>query len=116
MSLPVTRPGYTIETLPSEAARHNIKLAAVAVPAVDAQQVADLLARSGIEGILNFAPVTLKLPEHVKLVEVDLAIQLEQLSFLVVRDIHGDGGEEKASDVVSSDSRADQGSTKNERL
>ena len=39
-------------------------------------------------GILNFAPVVLRLPPHVSLVTVDLAIQLEQLAFLVQ---HGDG-------------------------
>jgi redox-sensing transcriptional repressor len=39
---------------------------------------------AGIDGILNFAPVTLNLPKHVHIVGVDLAIELEQLSFNVV--------------------------------
>ena len=38
---------------------------------------------AGIKGILNFAPITLRLPPHVSLVSVDLAVQLEQLAFLV---------------------------------
>ena len=47
------------------------------------QQVADALVAAGIKGILNFAPVMLKLPAHVSLVAVDLAVQLEQLAFHV---------------------------------
>jgi redox-sensing transcriptional repressor len=38
---------------------------------------------AGIKGILNFAPIMLKLPPHISLVAVDLAVQLEQLAFLV---------------------------------
>jgi redox-sensing transcriptional repressor len=64
-------------------ARTGAALAVVAVPADTAQQVADALVAVGIKGILNFAPVMLKLPPHVSLVAVDLAVQLEQLAFLV---------------------------------
>ena len=49
--------------------------------------VAEALVAAGIRGILNFAPVVLKLPRRVRLVTVDLAIQLEQLAFQVQ---HGD--------------------------
>jgi len=38
---------------------------------------------AGVEGIVNFAPVTLALPANVQNVGVDLAIELEQLSFAV---------------------------------
>jgi redox-sensing transcriptional repressor len=43
------------------------------------------LVAAGIEGIVNFAPVTINLPENVSRVGVDLAIELEQLSFSVVK-------------------------------
>lgn len=69
------------------AAERNIRLAIVAVPAGSAQPVADALVAAGIEGILNFAPVTLTLPKHVRVVGVDLAIELEQLSFAVVNQV-----------------------------
>ena len=59
------------------------ELAVVAVPAPSAQAVADNLVAAGIRGILNFAPTVLRLPPHVSLVSVDLAVQLEQLAFLV---------------------------------
>jgi redox-sensing transcriptional repressor len=62
----------------------SIRLAVLAVPAGVAQEVAEVVAASGIEGILNFSPVTLSLPDSVRLVGVDLAMELEQLSFAVV--------------------------------
>ena len=59
------------------------ELAVLTVPAEAAQAVADVLAAAGVRGVLNFAPVLLKLSPRVKLVTVDLAIQLEQLAFLI---------------------------------
>ncbi len=59
------------------------ELGVVAVPAEAAQDVADALVAAGIRGILNFAPTALRLPPGVSLVAVDLAVQLEQLAFLV---------------------------------
>src|SRR5688500_12596805 len=69
------------------AREHNIRLAIIAVPGPSAQKVADSLVAAGIDGILNFAPVTLILPKHVQTVGVDLAIELEQLSFAVVNQL-----------------------------
>lgn len=62
----------------------GIRLAILTVPAQAAQPVAEQLAAAGIVGILNFAPVTLSLPEDVAVAGVDLAIELEQLAFAVV--------------------------------
>jgi redox-sensing transcriptional repressor len=59
------------------------ELGVITVPSEAAQAVADELAGAGIRGILNFAPVVLRLPERVSLVTVDLTVQLEQLAFLV---------------------------------
>jgi redox-sensing transcriptional repressor len=70
---------------------HKIKLGLIAVPAPAAQSVADRLVAAGIEGIVNFAPVTISLPENVRQVGVDLAIELEQLSFAVVSRGSGEG-------------------------
>ncbi len=61
----------------------RIRLAIIAVPASEAQSVADLAVSAGIEGIFNFAPTVLTLPAHVAYVSIDLAMQLEQLSYLV---------------------------------
>src|SRR5437868_8188402 len=63
--------------------KQNIKLAMIAVPADNAQDVADQLVAAGVRGLLNFAPVSLSVPQDVALNAVDLAVQLEQLSFQV---------------------------------
>jgi len=59
------------------------KLGLLAVPSAAAQDAADALVAAGIRGILNFAPVLLRVPPEVHLVSVDLTVQLEQLAFLV---------------------------------
>jgi redox-sensing transcriptional repressor len=66
------------------------ELGVITVPADVAQEVADAMAASGIRGILNFAPVVLRMTNGVRLVTVDLAIQLEQLAFLVQNPDPGD--------------------------
>lgn len=76
-------PVFHMDQLPEIAKKNTIKLAVVAVPSHAAQQVADRIVAAGIEGILNFAPLTINLPDSVQHVGVDLAIELEQLSFSV---------------------------------
>ncbi len=61
----------------------DIRLAIVAVPAESAQNIADALVAAGIRGLLNFAPVSLDIDSDVAVCAVDLAVQLEYLSFLV---------------------------------
>jgi redox-sensing transcriptional repressor len=78
--------GLTIhppERMAEVIAAAGAELAVVAVPAPAAQAVADTLVTAGIRGILNFAPTVLRLPPSISLVSVDLAVQLEQLAFLV---------------------------------
>lgn len=75
-----------LDRLAERVAALRAELAVLTVPAEAAQSVADLLVGAGVRGILNFAPVLLRLPPRVRLVTVDLTIQLEQLAFLVQRD------------------------------
>jgi redox-sensing transcriptional repressor len=75
---------HSMAALPIKVPQLQIKLAMIAVPAVAAQEVADQAVESGIKGLLNFAPMTITLPDHVQSVGIDLAIELEQLSFAVV--------------------------------
>ena len=77
-------PIFHISDLKTVARQMHLKLGIVAVPGPAAQAVADDLVEAGVEGIMNFAPVTISLPDTVRLVAVDLAIELEQLSFAVV--------------------------------
>lgn len=75
---------HHLDDLPEVARKNRIRLGVIAVPAPAAQLVADRLVAIGVEGILNFAPVTINVPAQVSKVGVDLAIELEQLSFSVV--------------------------------
>lgn len=63
--------------------KREIRLGIVAVPAEAAQDIADILVGAGIRGLLNFSPVNLDVPGSVAVTTVDLAVQLEQLSFQV---------------------------------
>ncbi len=74
-----------LECLDHDIPQNEVKVAILAVPARAAQDVVDRLINAGITGILNFAPVTLNVQENISVVEVDLAIELEQLSFAVVK-------------------------------
>lgn len=81
-------PVYSLEKIADRIRSGEIELGILTVPAEAAQAVADQLVAAGIRGILNFAPIVLKLPPPVSLVTVDLAIQLEQLAFLVQWSAH----------------------------
>jgi redox-sensing transcriptional repressor len=74
-------PVYHIDRLEDISREQGIQLGVIAVPSVAAQTVADHLIAAGVVGILNFAPVTITTPDTVQLVAVDLAIELEQLTF-----------------------------------
>ncbi len=60
---------------------HRIAIAVLAVPASAAQSVCDAVVAAGVTSILNFAPVVLTVPPHVDLRKVDLAAELQILSF-----------------------------------
>ncbi len=74
-----------LRTLPDLVESLQVKVAMLAVPAKAVEAAVDQIVEAGIVGILNFAPVTLTLPKHVGLVEVDLARELEQLAFAVLQ-------------------------------
>jgi len=63
--------------------KHAVRMAMMAVPADNAQDVADQLVTAGVRGLLNFAPVSISVPADVAVNAVDLAVQLEQLLFQV---------------------------------
>lgn len=74
---------HHIDQIEQVLAKEKIELGLVAVPAAQAQEVADKLVAAGVTGILNFAPVTLTVPAGVSKVGVDLARELEQVTFAV---------------------------------
>lgn len=74
-----------IERLSELVKQNDVRLAILAVPAKAANPAVDAIVEAGITGIMNFAPVTLNLPKTVSVVGVDLAMELEQLAFAVVK-------------------------------
>jgi len=67
--------------LDDEIKKNKIKIAIVAVPAQHAQSVVDKLIDSKVKAILNFAPITVQVPEGVFVRNENMAIELEALSF-----------------------------------
>lgn len=62
---------------------NDVKLAILCVPVGFAQEVANRLVASGIQGILNFSPLMLEVPEEVTVNNVDLALELEHLGYFI---------------------------------
>jgi len=59
----------------------DINLGIIAVPATAAQKIADELVNAGIKGILNFAPHYLRVPKKVKVITIDIAMDLARLPY-----------------------------------
>lgn len=70
-----------VDRLAAIVAERKPDIGIVTTPAAAAQEVADMLVEAGVTGILNFAPRKLFVPKHVHLRNVNLAIELESLSF-----------------------------------
>jgi redox-sensing transcriptional repressor len=80
--------GSTVELMGMDGMRsfvreRNVKMAITAVPASSAQAVVNDLVEEGVQAILNFSPTVLQVPEQVVVNNVDLALELESLSYFV---------------------------------
>ncbi len=76
--LPVERLGETLRAT-------GIKIAMIAVPASAAQEVADMLIEAGVRGILNYAPITLSVPDGVHVQYIDPAAHLQHMTYYLGR-------------------------------
>jgi len=72
-----------VSEMPAYIAQNQVRLAVLSVPAEHAQEVANELVEAGVQGILNFSPTVLQVPESVTVNSVDLALELEQVSFFI---------------------------------
>jgi len=79
----IKQPFYGMEALPEMVRQRVVKMAVITVPAAVAQTVTNALVDCGITGILNFAPIVLAVPEDVTVNNVNLAIELENLSYFI---------------------------------
>ena len=70
-----------IDEIGDIAGEMRIAIGIIATPASAAQEVADRLIAAGVTSILNFAPTIVTVPPEVSLRKVDLAVELQILSF-----------------------------------
>jgi len=70
-----------VDALEEDARELGATIAVVATPEDVAQHVCDLLVRSGVRSVLSFAPIELDVPDHVEVRRVDLAVEMQVLSF-----------------------------------
>jgi redox-sensing transcriptional repressor len=84
-------PVYSMSRLKEIIDRFRVKVAILAVPEISAQQVADELIRYGIKGIVNFAPVILKVPPDAIINNVNLSDELESVIYYVHNLIKAEG-------------------------
>jgi redox-sensing transcriptional repressor len=80
---PLSVPLHGMDHLGAVIHGRGVRMAILAVPAVAAQSVANQLVHEGISGILNFSPAMLTVPESVVVNSVNLAIELENLSYFI---------------------------------
>ena len=70
-----------VAELEKDASKQEFDIAVVATPAENAQSVVKQIVRAGIKAILNFAPIQLSVPNDVTVRTVNMAMELEGLSF-----------------------------------
>ncbi len=70
-----------VRDLESELGAHQVEIAVLVTPAEVAQELAERLVALGVKAILNFAPVQLGVPDDVAVKNVNLALELEALSY-----------------------------------
>jgi redox-sensing transcriptional repressor len=76
-------PVHNVSKLEAFIVKNNVKLVILCVPIGFAQEVTNRLVASGIQGILNFSPIMLEVPSDVTVNNVDLALELEHLSYFI---------------------------------
>ncbi len=70
-----------IAALPKVIRRQQIRIAIIAVPTDQAQEVASELVRAGIKAILTYAPITLNLPPDVRVEYIDPVVGLQSMAY-----------------------------------
>jgi redox-sensing transcriptional repressor len=76
-------PVYTMDRMKEIIDRFCVRTAIIAVPDIAAQGVCDLLVNYRVEGIINFAPVILKVPDHIIVNNVNLSDEIESVIYCV---------------------------------
>ena len=69
------------------AEERNINIVILSVPALEAQNILDVLIESQVLGIWNFSPIKLQVPKPMHIVNEDLSVGLSSISYYLSRDI-----------------------------
>lgn len=88
-----------IDRIPEVCVERDVTIGVICTPEAAAQSVCDLLVVGGVRCILNFAPRVLQVPDDVEVRTVDLAIQMQILSFHEAR--RGDAGNPPPDDLLA---------------
>jgi redox-sensing transcriptional repressor len=80
---------YPMEELGAVVGEQGVEVAILAVPAGAAQGIADQLIASGVRGLLNFAPMSLRVPNNVYVEDLDMAISLERVAYFTRHGMSG---------------------------
>ena len=70
-----------VERLSEVTAEESVCIGIIAVPRAAAQEVADLLVKAGIRAIVNFAPISLRVPDEIRIRNVDLTQYMEAFAY-----------------------------------
>jgi len=76
-------PVYHPDVLEEKYADSGAELAILTVSAQSAQSITDRLAVMNVKGILNFTPVRLTVPDSMKILTIDLSVELQALIYLI---------------------------------
>jgi redox-sensing transcriptional repressor len=72
---------YHVNSFPEVAKREGISVGIITTPADTSQAIADTMVDNGVRGILNFAPLSLKVPPSVYVVDMDMITALETVAY-----------------------------------
>ncbi|MFH0880065.1 MAG: redox-sensing transcriptional repressor Rex [Lentisphaerota bacterium] len=76
---------YPLREMQNVVQKMGIRLGIIAVPASAAQQVADEMIKAGVRGLVNFAPVPLRVPDSVYVDNMDITMALEKVAFFAMK-------------------------------
>ncbi|GAA0455332.1 redox-sensing transcriptional repressor Rex [Alkalibacillus silvisoli] len=76
-------PIYSVNDLEKELKRTDISVAILTVPMHVADEMTERVVTSGIEGILNFTPARLSVPDSVRVHHIDLSVELQSLIYFL---------------------------------
>jgi len=76
---------HHIDNVCTIAKKENIEIAIIAVPAKVAQEVIDLFVQCGVRAFLNFAQLTIKVPQNVIVKNENMSVELEALSYYLTK-------------------------------